>query len=263
MGIRSRAARLLRGPAGSPAAPPPVDPAAPVDPPVASMMTPFEQQVVDEVRMHTMISTARLLANMDAVEYVVRRGVPGALVECGVWRGGSVLAMVRVLQRLGVDDRDVYLYDTFEGMTEPGDVDTSPFDPPARQTWQQTPDGSRAWGWAFDPAIYGLESVRELVLDSGYPQERVHFVQGPVESTVPAQVPDEIAVLRLDTDWYASTLHELVHLYPLVPQGGVLIVDDVGHWDGARRAVDEYFSSSAAPVLMTRTDYSGRMCVKH
>lgn len=259
MSIRSRIARVSR----SPAAPAHHDPAAPVDPPVASMLTPLERQVVDEVRMQTMISTARLLANMDAVEYVVRRGVPGAIVECGVWRGGSVLAMVRTLQRLGVDDRDIYLYDTFEGMTEPGEADTSPFDPPARHTWDQTGEGSTPWAWAFDPSIYGLESVRELLLGSGYPERRLHFVQGPVETTVPARVPASIAVLRLDTDWYASTLHELVHLYPLVSQGGVLIVDDVGHWDGARRAVDEYFSTSADPVLMTRTDYSGRMSVKH
>ena len=227
------------------------------------LLEPHEERIIAEVRMQTMISTERLLANMDAVEYVVRRDVPGALVECGVWRGGSVLAMIRVLQRLGVQDRDVYLYDTFEGMTEPGEADTSPFEPPASETWRSTAEGTTPWAWAFDPSIYGLGSVRELVLGSGYPSERVHFVQGPVEDTVPAQAPESIAVLRLDTDWYASTMHELVHLYPRISTGGVLIVDDVGHWDGAKRAVEEYFSSSAQPVLMTRTDYSGRMSVKH
>jgi hypothetical protein len=215
MGIGSRVARLrsARSAAAVPAAPA-VDPSAPVQPPVDVLLTDDERRVVDEVRMHTMISTERLLANMDAVEYAVRRGVPGAVVECGVWRGGSVLAMVRTLQRLGVQDRDVYLFDTFEGMTEPEAADTSPFEQPARDTWEQTAPGSTPWRWAFDPAVYGLDSVRELLLASGYPAERMHFVQGPVEQTLPAQAPESLAVLRLDTDWYASTLHELVHLYP-------------------------------------------------
>jgi O-methyltransferase len=264
VGIRSRAARLLAPRAvGAAEAAGPVDPSAPVHPPVDTVLTAHERNVLAEVRMHTMISSERLLANMDAVEYAVRREVPGALVECGVWRGGSVLAMIRTLQRLGVDDRDVYLYDTFEGMTEPQDVDTSPFEQPARQTWDQTEQGMTPWRWAFDPTIYDLDSVRELVLGSGYPSERIHFVQGPVEQTLPEHAPQSIAVLRLDTDWYASTTHELVHLYPLLSTGGVLIVDDVGHWDGARRAVEEFFSHSAPPMLLTRIDYSGRIGVKH
>lgn len=257
MGIRSIAARLRAAP------PAPVDPAAPVDPPVARFLSADERRVVDEVRMHTMISTERLVANMDAVEHVVRRGVPGALVECGVWRGGSVVAMVRVLQRLGVDDRDVYLYDTFTGMTEPADVDTSPLDAPALQTWRETPAGTRPWAWAFAPDIYDLDLVRDVVLATGYPPERLHFVQGTVEQTIPGVVPDDVAVLRLDTDWYASTRHELVHLYPRLSPGGVLIVDDYGHWDGARRAVDEYFAQDAPPILLSRIDYTGRIGVKH
>jgi hypothetical protein len=91
----------------------------------------------------------------------------------------------------------------------------------------------------------------------------VHFVQGPVEETLPGTTPDSVALLRLDTDWYESTLHELTHLYPRMSAGGVLIIDDFGHWDGARRAVTEYFSTSAKPILLTRTDYTGRMGIKH
>ena len=77
---------------------------------------------------------------------------------------------------------------------------------------------------------------------TGYPPERIHFVRGPVEETLPAGAPDEIALLRLDTDWYESTRHELEHLYPRLAAGGVLLVDDYGHWEGARKAVDEYFA---------------------
>ena len=65
-------------------------------------------------------------------------------------------------------------------------------------------------------------------------------------------------MLRLDTDWYESTRHELEHLMPLLQAGGVLIIDDYGHWQGARRAVDEYLDRTGMPLLLSRTDYSGR-----
>jgi len=104
--------------------------------------------------------------------------------------------------------------------------------------------------------------VREAVLSVGYPPERIHFVEGPVEETLPANAPGEIALLRLDTDWYASTRHELVHLYPRLVSGGVLILDDYGYWQGARRAVDEYLSESNVTLLLNRIDNTGRIALK-
>ena len=83
-----------------------------------------------------------------------------------------------------------------------------------------------------------------------------------MEDTVPDTVPEKIALLRLDTDWYASTLHEMRELWPLLGSGGVLIVDDYGHFAGARQAVDEYLEESGERVLLGRLDYTGRMCVK-
>jgi O-methyltransferase len=100
------------------------------------------------------------------------------------------------------------------------------------------------------------------VLSTGYPAERVHLVEGRVEDTLPAAAPEEIALLRLDTDWYESTKHELVHLYPRLSPGGVLILDDYGHYEGARRAVDEYFESAGGRPLLTRVDYTGRVGIK-
>ena len=88
-------------------------------------------------------------------------------------------------------------------------------------------------------------------------------MQGPVEETLPKTAPDRLALLRLDTDWYESTRHELVHLYPRLVDGGVLIVDDYGHWEGCRRAVDEYFAAEADPVLLSRVDYTARIAIKH
>src|SRR5437773_5710167 len=97
---------------------------------------------------------------------------------------------------------------------------------------------------------------------TGYPTAKLHFVQGMVEETIPATVPARIAILRLDTDWYQSTRHELEHLYPLVSHIGVLIVDDYGYWKGARKAVDEYFARAQTPMLLHRIDSAGRIGVK-
>lgn len=203
----------------------------------------------------------RLLAVVDAVRYCEARGIPGAFVECGVWRGGSVQAMVLTLLAMGVTDRDLYLYDTFTGMTAPTERDTSPLEPPAARTWLEQ-DG-RPFAELFDDPEFDQAAIRRRLEATGYPASRLRFVAGPVERTVPSQSPGQVALLRLDTDWYESTAHELRYLYPLVEQGGVLIVDDYGHWEGAARAVDEYFAAVAEPLLLTRVDYTGRMSVKH
>jgi hypothetical protein len=227
------------------------------------MLSPEERATIERCRPHSLASAERLLGTIDAVEHAVTNAVPGSLVECGVWRGGSVLAMILTLQRHGVDDRDIYLYDTFEGMTEPGEHDTSPFDEPAADTWlQATAAGKQAWDYMFQPEVFGRDQVEALLLSTGYPADRLHFVVGPVEQTLPGVVPQAIAVLRLDTDWYESTRDELEHLYPLISRGGVLIIDDYGHWEGARRAVDEYFEQHGRRPLLARTDYTGRMGVK-
>lgn len=220
--------------------------------------------MLERAQPYSMTSPERLVACMDATRYVVHRGLPGALVECGVWKGGSVLAMVLTLQRLGVEDRDVYMFDTFEGMTTPTGVDTSRFAEPAVATWERARQaGTRAWHEYFGSKNFGLNQVREIVSGTGYPPERLHFVVGRVEETIPDRAPDRIALLRLDTDWYESTRHELEHLYPRLVEGGPLIVDDYGHWDGCRRAVDEYFAGSAEPLLLARIDYTGRIAIKH
>ena len=222
------------------------------------------RHILERARPFTMTSWPRLMATIDAVDYVVRRAVPGSFAECGVWRGGMVLAMVLRLQQLGVNDRDIYLFDTFEGMTKPTELDTSEYDKPALATWSEAEaDGRPAWDGAFTPDVYRAEDVTRLITDTGYPAERIHVVIGPVEDTIPAQAPAApIALLRLDTDWYESTKHELVHLYPSLTSGGVLLIDDYGHWDGCRRAVDEYFAAAAPPLLLSRIDYTGRMAVK-
>lgn len=221
------------------------------------------RRIVEEAHAHSMTGAERLAATVDAVGHVVGRSIPGALVECGVWRGGSVLAMIRALQLFGCDDRDVYAFDTFAGMTEPSEAETSRFAEPALRTWRRARSrGERPWGELFAGPGTDVASVGALLRGTGYPAERIHLVEGQVERSLPGRAPDRIAVLRLDTDWYASTRHELEHLYPRLSPGGVLIVDDYGHWDGCRRAVDEYFAEHPPAPLLTRIDYSARMAVK-
>jgi O-methyltransferase len=223
---------------------------------------PADRAIVEQALPFTMTGVPRLLALLDCVRYCVRREIPGAFAECGVWLGGSVKAMLLALQELGVDDRDVFLYDTFEGMTAPTEHDTSKFHRPAVEAWREAEGGpDRPYVQLFDPGFFNEDAVRENLVATGYPEERLHFVKGPVEATIPATVPGDLALLRLDTDWYESTLHELQQLYPLLSPGGVLIIDDYGHWEGCRRAVDEYFADREAPLL-SRIDYAGRVGVK-
>ena len=221
----------------------------------------LDDEVLETIRAvspYTLTGPERIAALVEAVRYLVRTEVPGDLVECGVWRGGSILAVLRTLLALGVTDRDVWLYDTFTHMPRGGTRDVDLFGVSAA-TYHARLDA----GEPLDPAYSYLpkEEVVRLLHETGYPPERLHLVQGLVEETIPAQAPDRIALLRLDTDYYASTLHELEHLYPRVSGRGVVIVDDYGHWRGSKEAVDEYLARHRLPLLLQRIDYSGRLAV--
>jgi O-methyltransferase len=216
--------------------------------------------LIKRVRRYSLGSAERLAALADAVAYLVSNEIEGDLVECGVWRGGSMMAAALTLIRLGETDRDLYLFDTFSGMAQPSAEDVrSPYD---MWTSVEKRFNRRRRGRTSDWAAVPAEQVRRNMESTGYPAERIHLVEGLVEDTLPAAAPPRLALLRLDTDWYASTKHELEHLYPRLVDGGVLIVDDYGHYEGARRAVDEYFAASGEPVLLNRIDYTGRIAVR-
>jgi O-methyltransferase len=207
------------------------------------------------VRERTMTSHSRVFALIVAVRYVVDQRVPGAFVECGVWRGGSMQAVALTLLERGVRDRDLHLFDTFEGMPPPTEEDRRLKGPPARELLESRPRTDNIW------AIADLDDVRAGMAQTGYPAERLHYHPGVVQDTLPAQAPDRIALLRLDTDWYASTKHELDHLYDRVTPGGVVIVDDYDYWEGSRQAVDEFLAESGARLLLVPVD-SARVAVK-
>lgn len=234
-----------------------LDPAASSVPPVDRRdMGPVLLAAIDRVRPLTMTSPERLQAVWDSVHYVVANRIPGAFVECGVWRGGSTMMAALAFQAQSVEDRDLYLFDTFEGMPDWTSEDVDWRGRSADEVMAgQDRETSRLWAYA------GIQEVRKNLASVGYPEARVHFVAGKVEDTLPEQAPEQIALLRLDTDWYESTKHELEHLIPRLAPHGVLIVDDYGHWQGARRAVDEWLADFDRPVLLTRTDYTGRLAV--
>lgn len=215
------------------------------------------QQDLDILKVvagYTMTSTERQLALVSAVRYLSRRKIQGSFVECGVWRGGSSMAMAYALQQENESNRHIFLYDTFEGMTEPTKADGSS----AYLEYRALKDQGKQWCSA------SLEDVQQNMAMTKYPQENVHFVRGLVEETIPKVLPDApIALLRLDTDWYESTKHELDQLFPLLCDGGVLILDDYGHWQGARQAVDEYFANHGLHYLMNAIDDSGCVLLKH
>lgn len=217
----------------------------------------WQIEIVARVQPFTMTGKERVLATINAVEYLTQHDIPGAILECGVWRGGQMMAAAYALQHLGAT-RALYLFDTFAGMTEPGLQDTNVDGEHAASEFARFAKHPNKKQWCEA----SIDEVRSNIASTGYAQDLVHLVKGPVETTLPSAAPQTIAMLRLDTDWYASTLHELEHLYPRVSSGGVIAIDDYGHWQGARQAVDEYLVKKRIRCMLHRIDYTAREFVK-
>jgi len=221
----------------------------------------FDEEAIEIIRIvkpYTMTSVERLFALIQAVRYIVRANIGGSIVECGVWQGGSMMAVAHTIKRLGKDDRDMYLFDTYEGMTRPTDVDKSYADETASIEFERTKKTSDTSDWCYA----SIEQVQRNLVSTGYDPDRFKFIKGKVEDTIPRSAPSQISLLRLDTDWYESTRHELIHLFPRLAVGGVLIVDDYGHWQGSRKATDEYLAQNNIFILFNRIDYTGRIAIK-
>jgi O-methyltransferase len=219
-------------------------------------LAPADRAILARVRPFTMTSAERRASLLGSIDHLVRHGIAGDIVECGVWRGGSMMLAALALMARGDTERHLYLFDTFEGMSEPTDNDRSASGESAQAQLDRTRKGEGVWCEA------GIDDVQANLWSTGYPRDRIHFVKGKVEDTIPETLPERIALLRLDTDWYESTRHELAHLYPRLSRHGVLIIDDYGHWQGAKQAVDEYFAGSAEPVFLHRVDYTARLLIK-
>jgi hypothetical protein len=205
-------------------------------------------------RPHTLSSAAAMYGLYKAVQYIVTNDIPGDIAECGVFCGGSIMVCAMALLEFGDRSRRLYLYDTFEGMTEPTarDVDVHGKSPT---------DHLKVWGLSNmqQMARATLDQVKTNLRTTGYPEDQFIFVKGRVEDTIPQTAAAQLALLRLDTDWHASTSHELRNLFPRLSPRGVLIVDDYGFWRGSREACDEYFNENKVPILLTRMGRGGEV----
>lgn len=220
--------------------------------------TKFEIDVISKVSNFTMTSPARIVTLIRATEYVVKNNIEGDFVECGVWKGGSVGACVLTLNKLSKNNRKIWLFDTFEGMNTPSEVDYD-INGKLASDRLDVEDIETSWIWAKAQ----LDEVKNNVYSFGYPIEKINFIKGVVEETlISNEIPEKISLLRLDTDWYESTKIELEVLYPRLVSGGVLIIDDYGHWNGCRKAVDEFFDCMEFSPFLNRIDYTGRIIIK-
>ena len=217
-------------------------------------------EIYEKCRAYTMTSVERLYALYKSVEYIVSADIPGDFAETGVWQGGSCMLIAETLVALGERSRRIFLFDTFEGHPKPdAEKDVDLWGNRAIDEWQRVVGDDNHGKWAY----VSLEDVQANLARTGYPPDRLVFVKGLLEQTVantPAIGP--LALMRLDTDWYASTKAGLEHLYPQLVSGGILIIDDYGHYKGQQQAVDEYFAAGCQPILLNRIDYSCRLGVK-
>lgn len=218
----------------------------------------LHKNIYSKVCNYTMTSPERIYSLIEAIKYVEKNNIEGDIVECGVWKGGSMMAVAETLHFLNSGERELYLYDTFEGMSAPTEKDKTFNGEKAETLLNKDTDKANNLTWAYG----ALETVKEGMKSTLYPQEKIKYIKGKVEDTIPAILPKKIALLRLDTDWYESTRHELIHLFPLLNKDGVLILDDYGHWQGARKAVDEYFEMNTSKILLNRIDETGRIAIK-
>jgi len=217
----------------------------------------FDLETIRLARKISMQSHERLWALINATKYIALNNIPGAFVECGVYKGGSAVVIARTLNRYNVLDRKIYLYDTYEGMTEPKKIDKKiGTNTPAIHILNSSAEQDGVWAYA------SFDSVTKVIESLDYPKSNFIQIKGDVSETLRKVLPTSIALLRLDTDWHESTLVELEILYPLVVKKGSIIIDDYGHWSGAKSAVDDYLELNQIKPLMNYIDYAGRLWIK-
>jgi hypothetical protein len=184
----------------------------------------------------------------DAINYILKNNIEGVIIECGVDSGNFEHIWINELMKNN-SVRDIYLYDTFTGLVEPTDYDYTTKDAKIFQMnkdevynmWKSQIISETVNGWCYTP----LENVKQRLNSTGYPEHNLHYVIGNVMETLKDKttIPEKIAILRLDTDWYESSKYELEQMYDNVVTGGIIIFDDYYLWDGQRRGTDEFFES--------------------
>jgi len=216
------------------------------------------KEVYERTKQFTMTSIEQMYTLYKATEYIVDNNIQGDIVECGVWRGGSMMISALTLLKMNNINRIIYLYDTYKGMSEPSEKDIRIYDNrPALKKWKKLQGKDfNQWDYA------SLDEIKQNLYSTGYPKEKIEFIKGKVEDTIPNFIPEKISLLRLDTDFYESTYHELLHLFPKLSRYGVIIIDDYGYWKGQKEATDKYFKENNIKIFLNRIDEKGRIGLK-
>jgi hypothetical protein len=216
----------------------------------------FERELMLKASKYSMTGTVRMWALIQAFKHVQENNILGDYVECGVWKGGNLILLSGLQESIGAS-RTIYGFDTFSGMTTPTNHDVDYLGNLAGEMMRN--DTKTAGGNTLH-CLASLALVNNNLADND--AKNIKLVEGDVAVTLQesSNLPEKIAIHRLDTDWYESTKVELETLYPLLEPGGVLIIDDYGHFSGARKAVDEYFESTQ--VWMHYLDYACRLVIK-
>jgi hypothetical protein len=220
-----------------------------------------ENKIIDYVRANnlSMCTTLNLQQTAIACKYIALNKIPGDFVECGVFKGGNALIAAKIFDMYKINKK-VYLFDTFTGMTKPTKYDLRTSDKALMLTKYLSLQQKDYTDWAYA----SIEEVKENFKKVHLLKDNVVFVKGEVEKTLDLSIniPNVISFLRLDTDWYESTKKELNILYDKLVAGGILVIDDYGHFNGARKAVDEYFKKHSPAPFLSLIDNGARIGVK-
>ncbi len=212
-----------------------------------------EQELINKYLKFSMTNETRMWSLLKSLEYILNKKIDGDVLECGVWKGGCIGLMDEYL-RINNSKKKIYAYDTYDGMSIPSEYD---IDFRGIQITEMVINEYEN--------IYGYPKKNEVISNLkilGSKLDKIKFIEGMVEKTLmdKKNIPEKISLMRLDTDFYQSTRTELEILYPLLSKGGILIIDDYGHFEGARKAVDEYFKEKKP--LMHYIDYTCRLIQK-
>jgi hypothetical protein len=204
-------------------------------------------KIIEICKKYSMISEERFKNNINSVKTVQKKNILGDIVEIGVWKGGSILSMILEYEKYQENNRTFHLYDTFSGMTDPTIHD--------KDLWNNDASLLLNYDGIKDvvKAAADLDEVKSNICNHTK-YEKIQYHQGDILKN--KYYPEKIAILRLDTDWYESTKYELDNFYDKVSLGGIVIIDDYGHWKGCKQAVDEFLANHPK-IKIKKTDYTG------
>ena len=221
--------------------------------PFVAEMTEDENLLLEKCLKYSMTSKIRMWMLLNSINHVYNNKIEGDFVECGVWKGGNLILFETLNKKFNLEKK-VFGYDTFEGMSNPTKYDVKYSGWSALENYQKRIESNEGYCFA------SLNEVRQNI-NSELAESNINLIKGKVEETLLLEknLPKKISILRLDTDFYESTLFGLEILYPKLEKGGVLIIDDYGSYKGAKKAVDQYFKIKPFLIYI---DQSSRMIIK-